>query len=80
MPGPGPGPGPAAQRPQTQKPGLNVYTMMLILSFIFLVIANVLMYLEYTRYGTNPADISGARPQGVSFISSDGVDLFGERG
>ena len=37
-----------------QKPKTNVYTMMLILSFIAIVTACVLLWLEMSSYGTWP--------------------------
>jgi hypothetical protein len=37
-----------------QKQRINVYTMMLILSFIALVTACILMYMELQSYGTYP--------------------------
>lgn len=37
-----------------QKQGTNVYTIMLILSFIFLSIGTLMLYLELTRFGSYP--------------------------
>lgn len=37
-----------------EKPRFNVYSMMLILSFLFVLIATVLMYNELSRYGSYP--------------------------
>jgi hypothetical protein len=37
-----------------EKPRFSVYTMMLILSFLFVTIATVLMAQELTRYGSYP--------------------------
>lgn len=37
-----------------EKPRFSVYTMMLILSFLFVTIAAVLMYNELSRYGSYP--------------------------
>ena len=38
----------------TQKPGTNVYTVMLILSFCAIVIACILLYMELNRFGSYP--------------------------
>lgn len=37
-----------------EKPRFSVYTMMLILSFLFVTIATILMYNELNRYGSYP--------------------------
>jgi len=42
----------SAQRStETQKPAFNIYTMMLFLSFMAIVIACILLYLELQPYG-----------------------------
>ena len=40
--------------PATQKPGSNIYTVMLILSFIFIVTATVMLAMELNRFGGYP--------------------------
>ena len=63
------GPGRAGPDAPVQKQGLNVYTMMLVVSFIAMTIASVMMYLELQKYGTYPWwDTSSARPQSVSSV------------
>ncbi len=62
----------AAGRPgvetPVQKQRLNVYTMMLVISFIAMTIACILMYLELEKYGTYPWwDTKEADP--VSFVA-----------
>lgn len=42
------------QQPATQKPGTNVYTVMLILSFCFIVTATVILSLELAQFGPIP--------------------------
>jgi hypothetical protein len=46
------------------KPNTNVYTMMLILSFIFLTTASVIMAMELSRFGNTltPWDTRSAQP------------------
>lgn len=45
---------PSAGAPVTQKPGTNIYTVMLILSFLFIVTATVMLAMELNRFGTYP--------------------------
>jgi len=52
-PGFGPGQHPATT-PSAQKQRLNVYTMMLILSFVAICIASTLLYMELNRFGNYP--------------------------
>ena len=53
---------------QKQKP--NVYTVMLILSFVALFMACLLLYLELARYGPIPSwKTEGAKPAPVSQVS-----------
>lgn len=40
-----------AAAPVTQKPGTNVYTVMLILAFVFIVTACSVLAFELSRYG-----------------------------
>lgn len=47
-------PSSAANPGPVQKQGTNVYTMMLILSFLFLCVACTLLYLELQNYGQYP--------------------------
>ena len=37
--------------PATQKPGSNIYTVMLMLAFIFIVTATVMLAMELQRFG-----------------------------
>ena len=37
-----------------QKPGTNIYTVMLILAFLFIVTATVMLAMELNRFGTYP--------------------------
>ena len=46
-------PAPVVDVPK-EKPRFSVYTMMLILSFLFVTIATVLMSYELSRYGSYP--------------------------
>ena len=49
----------------TQKQKLNVYTMMLLLSFIALLTGTILLYMELNRYGDeflNWWNTQGSRP------------------
>ena len=50
------------------KPSTNIYTMMLILSFIFLTTASVLLAMEMGRFGTtaNPWDTRSVQPSLVA--------------
>ncbi len=51
-----------------QKQRINVYTMMLILSFIALVTACILMYTELQSYGTYPWwNTSSAKPSALNW-------------
>jgi hypothetical protein len=43
-----------------QKPGTNVYTVMLILAFCALTLACTLLYVELSRYGNYPWWQTGA--------------------
>jgi hypothetical protein len=45
---------PAPGAPVEQKPGTNIYTVMLILAFLFIVTATVMLALELGRFGTYP--------------------------
>lgn len=49
-----------------EKPRFSVYTMMLILSFIFVTIATVLMAQELNRYGSYPWWNTSAANQSVA--------------
>ena len=42
---------PSSANQPTQKPGTNVYTVMLIVSFCALVVASTLLVIELGRYG-----------------------------
>ena len=44
---------PAAPAAPVNKPGFNIYSMMLIIAFLCLTVANTLLYLELRRWGTN---------------------------
>jgi len=55
--------------PNTQKQRLNVYTMMLILSFIAICIASTLLYMELNRFGNYPWWKTGdAAPATTSYL------------
>ncbi|MCA9154062.1 MAG: hypothetical protein KDA55_18935 [Planctomycetales bacterium] len=43
-----------AALPQVEKPRFNVYTMMLIISLIFIILAIVMLYNELALYGSYP--------------------------
>jgi hypothetical protein len=45
---------PSAGAPVAQKPGTNIYTVMLILAFLFIVTATVMLAMELNRFGTYP--------------------------
>ena len=45
---------PGSVNQPTQKPGTNVYTVMLILSFCFITVACIMLAMELTRYGAYP--------------------------
>ena len=45
---------PGSVNQPTQKPGTNVYTVMLILSFCFIVVACMMLAMELNRYGSYP--------------------------
>jgi len=53
-------PSSAANPPAAQKPGPNVYTVMLIVSFLSIVTACVLLYMELNRFGNYPWWQTGA--------------------
>lgn len=38
----------------TQKAGTNIYTVMLILAFVFIVTATIMLAMELNRFGTYP--------------------------
>ncbi len=44
----------SASQPPATKPGSNIYTVMLILSFCFIVTATVILSLELARFGDYP--------------------------
>jgi hypothetical protein len=44
----------SANQPVAQKPGSNIYTVMLILSFCFIVTATVILSLELAKFGDFP--------------------------
>jgi hypothetical protein len=44
----------SANQPAVQKPGSNIYTVMLILSFCFIVTATVILSLELAKFGDYP--------------------------
>ena len=44
----------SASQPPAVKPGSNIYTVMLILSFCFIVTATVILSLELARFGNFP--------------------------
>ena len=50
----------SVNQPVMQKPGTNIYTVMLILSFCAIVMACVLLYLELNRFGNYPWWQTGA--------------------
>ena len=45
---------PAQPAPAVQKQGSNIYTVMLILSFVFIVTATVMLAMELNRFGAYP--------------------------
>ena len=45
---------PGQPAPAVQKPGSNIYTVMLILAFVFIVTATVMLALELNRFGDYP--------------------------
>jgi hypothetical protein len=40
--------------PSTQKQGTNIYTVMLMLTFVFIVTATIMLAMELNRFGTYP--------------------------
>ena len=57
---------PASQptRPAVQKQPLNVYTIMLVIAFLALLLANILLWAELRRWGTGVRwwDTTGSQP------------------
>jgi len=45
---------PNAGAPAVQKAGTNIYTVMLILAFLFILTATVMLALELNRFGSYP--------------------------
>jgi hypothetical protein len=45
---------PNSPAPVVQKQGVNIYTVMLILSFLALTTASILLYTELNKYGSYP--------------------------
>ena len=45
---------PSQPAPSTQKQGTNIYTVMLMLTFVFIVTATVMLAMELNRFGTYP--------------------------
>jgi hypothetical protein len=45
---------PGQPAPATQKQGTNIYTVMLMLTFVFIVTATVMLAMELNRFGTYP--------------------------
>ncbi len=50
----------AASNVPVRKQGLNIYTVMLVISFISLVIGTIILFIEFNRFGG--WDTSSARP------------------
>ncbi len=49
---------------QGRKQGANVYTVMLLMSMLFMLVAVIAMFIEFRRYeGTLPWKTDDARPQ-----------------
>lgn len=44
----------SANNPPATKPGSNIYTVMLILSFCFIVTATIVLSMELSRFGSFP--------------------------
>lgn len=62
-----------AQAPTVQKQRLNVYTMMLIISFIAICTAIVLLYMELNKYGAYPWWKTGDAIPKTSYLESSPV-------
>jgi hypothetical protein len=45
---------PGQPAPATQKQGTNIYTVMLMLTFVFIVTATVMLAMELNRFGSYP--------------------------
>ncbi len=45
---------PNSPAPVVQKQGTNIYSVMLILSFLALTIGSILLYMELSKYGSYP--------------------------
>ncbi len=63
---------------QVQKPGSNVYTVMLLISLVALVIGSVLLYLEidsYGGFGAMRAPATSAAAPVYAHLSPDAVRL-----
>ena len=70
-----PGSASPAAAPRGQKQRLNVYTMMLVISFIAICIGATLLYMELKRFGDPfgnppPWNISNAKPR-LSMVEPD---------
>lgn len=63
---------PAKTKPDVQKQRANVYLMMLIVSFVALVLASVLLYLELERY---KFDYRAKEAKPVALLSAPAVQL-----
>lgn len=48
--------------PANRKQGMSIYTVMLLLSVIFMLIAVIAMYVEFRRYAPEYWNTSSARP------------------
>ncbi len=51
-------------QPVSRKQGMSIYTVMLLLSVIFMLIAVIAMYIESGKYGPEYWNTSTARPVG----------------
>ena len=51
---------PNTPAPAAQKQGTNIYTVMLILTFLALTTGSILLYMELTKYGSFPYWGTGA--------------------
>lgn len=62
---------PSNETPRSQSP--NVYTVMLILSTLFMLIAVIAMFIEWRRWAPDYGDTSSARPSVMLINAHDDV-------
>ena len=56
--------------PATRKQGMNIYTVMLVISFVCLLIGTIVLFMEFSKFGGWNTD--SAKPQTASVIFEQG--------